>query len=198
MAELWTPHGDEQPAAGDGPQLDSNQLIAVCKYYYNRCAEDLGLDVTDLTAIDMRTFVGWCAGKDLPRAEADEMDLRLRVPKEQCDLITGVFQGDPWQCAAILYPIWYIVRLNHRPPHRNELAWIHVAITVGFRDGKNALIAGGKQYEEKMATTDGFQLSLMQDMINNSLAQIAEIGLDEMHDQHALMPGERQSMPGAL
>ncbi|GAF93057.1 unnamed protein product, partial [marine sediment metagenome] len=98
------------------PSLDSNQLISVCKALYRECVTALGTNTDEISKISMETFVNWCVENNLPMTEEAEMTRLLNLTPDCCKAIDAIFRGSPWQCAAILYPVWFAVVLQHRPP----------------------------------------------------------------------------------
>lgn len=179
------------PPGPDMSTLDSNQLIAVCKRLYRECAVDLNVDAEQLTQISMGDFVRWCVEHNQPLKDEEEMVKRLGLRPDCCKVIDELFRGDPWRCASLLMPIWFIVVLQHRPPIQNAIGFVHVALTVGFRDQRVVQLAGAKEMAPGISNTDGFLISFMQSQVNTMLQQFAHIGFDEMHDKYSQTPAER-------
>jgi hypothetical protein len=185
-----TDSAQEMPQTG--PQIDPNQLIAICKTLYRHCATDLEVDsTTDMMAISMERFVGWCVDNDQPMKDADEYTRRLGLRPDCCKTIDEIFRGSPWQCAAILTPIWFTVALQHRPPIENAVAFVHVAFTVGFRDEKVTQLQAAKEMAPGTPNTDGFLVAFMNSQATTMLQQIAHMGLDRLHDEFGQQVSER-------
>jgi hypothetical protein len=174
-------------------QLDSNELITVGKHLYRLCALDKGVDAVEITKISMKDFVTWCVEHNEPHASKEMFVNKLGVRPIAIEAIDSVFNGCPWQCASILFPVWYVIVLSHRPPLTNALHFVHVAITAGYRDGKVAQMQGVKEMAPGMVNTDGFLCAFISDQTRHMLQQMCHLGFDKLHDDYAVHPAESQA-----
>lgn len=174
-------------------EFDSNELIAVCKYLYRQCAIDLDVDAEELNKITMERFVNWCLDRKVFERDRDELTARLNLRPRAWDSIHELFQGSPWACASVLYPIWLTVALQHRPPLRNGIGFVHVAVTVGYRDQRVGQIAGATEFAPGMAQTDGFLAALISSQLTTIVQQLAHFGFDRIHDEFAGDSSEQQA-----
>lgn len=174
------------------PEINENELISLCRMMYRECAVDLEVDYTENPyKISMETFVGWCNERNLPRENAETYRNRGNVRDSAIDAVETLFTGSPWKCVAVLYPIWPLVVLSGRPPINNSMHFLHVALTIGFRDRKVVQIQCATPIEPGKPFTDGFVAALLQDQLRQLINNIVHHGVDKLHDEYSQLPAER-------
>lgn len=166
--------------------ITHKELQAILKHLFRQWSLEEDVSIEDgLYACKMNAFVDWCNQKDLPARQSEELAVRLGVRREAIKAISEVFQGDVWNCAAILIPLWPLLVLQHRPPHQNAVKFIHVAFTTGYYDEQVLQLQGSYQLEHGAPLGDGFLVGLMSDMSRQMINTYAEQGMDKLHDGYA-------------
>jgi hypothetical protein len=165
----------------------------VCKHLYRQCAAAKEVDASEIVEITMKDFVSWCVENNQPAKDAELFITRLGVRRIGVEAIDSIFNGCPWRCASILFPVWYVVVLSHRPPHTNSIHFVHTAFTIGYRDGKVAQLQAAKEVAPGTATTDGFMMAFINDQTRHMIQQLCHMGLDKLHDDWAVTPAEAQA-----
>lgn len=183
-------------AEPDQPFIPENdELVAICKKLYRDCAAAKEVeDADDLFRIPMQEFVEWCNANDQPKQSRDQMVAHLNVRGKAVDFVAEVFQ-DPWRAMNQLLPFWCWIILQSRPPIRNSIGFLHIAITVGFRDGKVLQQVVPTPVAPGKAFSDGYLCALMTDQTNQLINTFAVHGFDKLYTEHAQYVGDE---PGTV
>lgn len=166
--------------------ITHEELSVILKYLFRLWSIDEDVSIEGgLYACKMNAFVEYCNRKSLPATAMAELVTRMGVRKQAVTSIAKVFTGSVWECAAILMPMWPLLVLQHRPPHRNAVKFIHVAFTVGYYDERVVQLQAPYQLTPGSPLGDGFLVGIMSDMSRQMVNTLAEHGMDKLHDKYS-------------
>ena len=176
-------------------------LVSILKHTFRLFAIDTEMATDEMPRATMRQFVGWCIENGEPLKSKALLVNGASVPPENVDQVHKTINGDPWVCMTLLYPMWPAVVLQARPPLRNAIRFIHIAMTVGYWDEKVVQIQCPIQLQPGTATTDGFLCTLLLAQARGMVDTFSQNGLDKLHEEYGQDPAQtpedvqRQVMP---
>lgn len=145
-------------------------------------AADRELDTT------MQGFTEWVlASRSLEDpAIREQLQLQHHTSASAMDYLQRQL-SNPWSACQLLHSFWPMLILQHRLPAHPTLHFTHIAMTLGFNDGRVMQLQAATP-SRAQAVTDGFVCSLFQDQARVMVNTIAHYGLQRLHDVYSAPP----------
>lgn len=180
------------PQTQNEPDLTNDELLAVFKHFYQRYLRATGINPEtkgSFPTVAMVDFVSWCRYGDVLSEEHSILLVpQLGVRPRALESIKKMLDGNDFDLAGVLIPIWPIMVMQHRPPIKNAVQFCHVSTTIGFFDGRVMQLQGITQFQPGKPLTDGFLCAFVQDQSNASVNTMAMNGFDKLYQDHAVNP----------
>ncbi len=172
-------------------ELTQPELTYVMKHLYRQFAIESGADSDNAQSYPdatMEDFVAWVREEGEPLKSGDMMVQRMSIRPIAIKAIDHILGGSDFGVAGVLFPIWPLLVMQHRPPPAHSVEMCHVSVTIGFYDEKVLRVQGIARFEAGTAMSDGLICAFVQDQTNNMVNTLAMHGIDSLYDTHALNP----------
>lgn len=167
------------------------QICALTKYLFRCFCADRDLDTETMREATIEQFFNWYHEHawDLSADTEQRREIieNLKVSEEMCELFHEIMQN-PFRADKLLWTLWPILCLSGKRPLRHGVRRLELIMQIDFDDDRRLSLVGQTVMLPEEAVTEGQVVALLRGQSLELSAQLAERGLDALHEYSMPLP----------